>query len=76
MGRTNVVLDDKLILECQKITKIKTRRVLIDHALQELLRRARQKKILKLRGKVRWEGDLAGWRRGRAYRPGGHVCLD
>ncbi len=66
MGRTNVVLDDKLILECQKITKIKTRRALIDYALQELLRRERQRKILELKGKVRWEGDLAGWRRARA----------
>ncbi len=66
MGRTNIVLDDKLILECQRVTKIKTRRALIDYALQELLRRERQKKILELKGNVRWEGDLAGWRRGRA----------
>ena len=52
MGRTNVVLDDKLVSECQKATKIKTRRALIDHALQELLRHERQKKILELKGKV------------------------
>lgn len=65
MGRTNVVLDDGLVAKCQKATGIRTRRALIDHALQELLRHRRQKKILQLKGKVHWEGDLSTWRRGR-----------
>ena len=65
MGRTNVVLDDDLVAECQKATGIKTRRALIDHALHELLRHERQKELLDLKGTVRWEGDLAKWRRGR-----------
>ncbi len=65
MGRTNIVLDDSLVLECQKVTGIKTRRALVDHALQELLRRERQRRILKLRGRVKWEGDLDEWRKGR-----------
>ena len=67
MGRTNIVLDDQLVSECQKATGISTRRALIDHALKELLRRERQKKILELKGKVRWEGDLDEWREGRAH---------
>ncbi|MBX7255176.1 MAG: type II toxin-antitoxin system VapB family antitoxin [Candidatus Hydrogenedentes bacterium] len=65
MGRTNIVLDDKLVTECQKATGIKTRRALIDHALQELLRRERQKKILNLKGRISWEGDLSELRKGR-----------
>jgi Arc/MetJ family transcription regulator len=65
MGRTNVVLDDKLVSECQKATGIKTRRALIDYALQELLRRQRQKRALRLKGTISWEGDLAAWRAGR-----------
>lgn len=68
MGRTNVVLDDALVAKCQKATGIKTRRALIDYALHELLRHERQKGILRLKGKVRWEGDLAEWRRGRGAR--------
>jgi len=64
MGRTNVVLDDKLVEKCQKATGIKTRRALIDHALHELLRRERQKKILELKGGVQWEGNLKAWRKG------------
>jgi len=66
MGRTNVVLDSELVEKCLQATGIKTQRALIDHALQELLRRDRQKKVLELKGKIRWEGDLAEWRKGRA----------
>jgi len=65
MGRTNVVLDEALVAKCQRATGIRTRRALIDHAQQELLRRKQQRKILELRGKVTWEGDLSAWRRGR-----------
>ena len=65
MGRTNIVLDDTLVAECQKATGIKTRKALIDHALRELLRHEHQLKILELKGKVQWEGDLATWRKGR-----------
>ena len=65
MGRTNVVLDDKLVNACQKATGINTRRALIDYALHELLRHESQAKVLELKGKVNWEGDLAAWRQGR-----------
>jgi Arc/MetJ family transcription regulator len=65
MGRTTVVLNDKLVAQCMKATGIKTKRALIDHALRELLRRERQKRILELKGTVDWEGDLAEWRKGR-----------
>jgi Arc/MetJ family transcription regulator len=65
VSRTNVVLDDTLVTDCQKATGLKTRRALIDHALQELLRHERQKKVLELKGTVQWEGNLAIWRKGR-----------
>lgn len=65
MGRTNIVLDDALIKECIRITGIKTRRTLVDHALRELLRHEDQKKILELKGKVNWDGDLSDWRKDR-----------
>jgi Arc/MetJ family transcription regulator len=65
MGRTNVVLNDDLVTKCQEATGIKTRRALIDHALQELLRHENQKKVLDLKGKISWEGDLNQWRETR-----------
>jgi len=65
MSRTNVVLDDALVAGCLKATGLKTRRALIDHALRELLRHERQKKVIELKGTVRWEGNLAKWRKKR-----------
>ena len=62
MGRTNVVIDDDLINECQKLTGIRTRRALIDFALHEVRRRGRQKRLLELKGAIEWEGNLAEWR--------------
>jgi Arc/MetJ family transcription regulator len=65
MGRTNVVLDDVLVDECQKLTGISTRRALIDYALHEVRRHRRQRRLLELKGTVRWEGDLGKWREAR-----------
>lgn len=65
MGRTNVVIDDDLVNECQKLTGIQTRRALIDYALHEVRRRGLQKRLLALKGTVKWEGDLAEWRKAR-----------
>ena len=62
MKRTNVVLDDKLVEDCMKATGMRTQKALIDHALRELLRHGNQTKILKLKGKVHWDGNLDEWR--------------
>ena len=68
MGRTNVVLDEELVERCRRATGIETRRALIDYALRELLRREGQKRVLELKGAVKWEGQLAEWRKVRRGR--------
>jgi Arc/MetJ family transcription regulator len=65
--RTNVVLDEDLIEAGLEVTGFKSRRALIDYALRELLRRASQRKILELKGKVHWEGDLSSMRQKREF---------
>ena len=65
MKLTNIEIDENLIKECIKTTGIKTRKSLIDHALRELLRHENQFRILELKGKVEWEGNLDEWRKGR-----------
>jgi Arc/MetJ family transcription regulator len=65
VSRTNIVLDDDLVTNCQKLTGIKTRRRLIDHALHELLRHESQKVLFQLKGKVKWEGNISDMRKGR-----------
>jgi Arc/MetJ family transcription regulator len=44
---------------------LKTTRGLVEHALRELVRRKNQKRILRLRGKVDWDGDLDRMRSAR-----------
>jgi Arc/MetJ family transcription regulator len=65
--RTNIVIDDELVEAGMKATGLKTRRALVDYALRDLLRRENQGKILELKGKIRWEGDLASMRRRREF---------
>jgi len=65
MKRTNVVLDEQLLSRGKKLTGIKTTKGLLEHALKELIRRRNQKRILELKGKVKWEGDLFQMRKMR-----------
>lgn len=65
MARTNIDLEDKLVNEGMKVFKCKTKKELVHLALQELLKKEKRKEILKLRGKVKWEGNLEEMRRSR-----------
>ena len=65
MKRTNIVLDEKLVGKGMRLTGIGTQKALIDYALRELVRRKEQKSILKLKGKISWEGDLDALRANR-----------
>lgn len=65
MKRTNIVLDEKIVFECMDITGIKTQKGVIDYALRDLLRKNKQRKLLELRGNVKWDGDLNDLRKER-----------
>jgi Arc/MetJ family transcription regulator len=56
------VLEEDLIEAGLELTGLRSRRALIDYALRQLLRRESQRKILELKGKVHWEGDLLSMR--------------
>ena len=63
--RTNIDIDDKVMREVQELTGARTKREAVDLALRELVARHRRADILKIRGKVRWEGDLEASRAAR-----------
>jgi Arc/MetJ family transcription regulator len=63
--RTNIVLNKELVDKGLNYTGIKTKKELVEYALSELVRRKEQKEILKLSGKLKWEGDLEEMRRSR-----------
>ncbi len=62
--RTNIVLNDNLVKEGLKLTGFKTKKELVNLALEELVKRRKRKKLLKLEGKVVWKGNLDEMRRG------------
>jgi len=65
MARTNIELDDRLVRQGMRRFRCKSKRELVHLALTELLRDAKRKELLALRGQVRWEGNLDEMRRGR-----------
>lgn len=63
--RTNVVLDDRLVDEAMRLSDCRTKRELIHRSIEEFVKRRRQRRILDLAGKIKWEGDLDALRRDR-----------
>jgi len=62
--RTNIVIDDKLMNDALKATGCKTKKEAVEEGLKLLIQTNKQKSIRKLRGKLKWEGDLNEMRGG------------
>lgn len=65
MLRTNVELDEELVKEAMKFTHKKTKKEIVNYALEELVKRFKRKKLLELEGKVEWTGSLDEMRKSR-----------
>jgi len=63
--RTNIEIDDKLMKEAMRSANTKTKRETVEAGLRILIQIKGQTGIRKLRGKVKWEGDLDELRGGR-----------
>jgi Arc/MetJ family transcription regulator len=53
--RTNIVLDDKLVKEAFKYTKVKTKKDLVETALKEFVENHRRMDIRELKGKISFQ---------------------
>ena len=56
--RTNIVIDDKLMSEALKVTGLKTKKEAVELGLKMLVRLNQQQALRKLRGNLKWEGNL------------------
>lgn len=56
--RTNIVIDDQLMADALKVTGLTTKKEAVERGLQLLVKQNQQQAIRKLRGKLKWEGDL------------------
>jgi len=61
--RTNIVINDKLLKAAQSILGTKTKRETVEEALKKIVNLKEQAEIKKLRGKLRWDGNLQESRR-------------
>jgi Arc/MetJ family transcription regulator len=65
MSRTNIEIDEDLIRKARKLTRLKTKRQIVDRALELLVRSESRKGILHYYGTGIWKGDLKASRRDR-----------
>jgi Arc/MetJ family transcription regulator len=65
MSRTNIEIDDSLMRKARKVTRLKTKRQIVDKALELLVRTEDRKGILRYYGTGIWKGDLKRSRRNR-----------
>ena len=66
MSRTNIDLDDHLIRRARRLTGLKTKRAIVNRALETLVRTEGRKGILRYYASGIWKGDLKGLRRNRS----------
>lgn len=58
MGRTNIEIDENLMRKASKLTGLKTKREIVDKALELLVRSESRKGVLRHYGTGNWKGDL------------------
>jgi Arc/MetJ family transcription regulator len=67
MSRTNIVLNDDLLQKAIRITGAKSKRLVVEIALERLVHQGDAvKALMKLKGKLHWHGDLNSMRKNRA----------
>jgi len=69
MGRTNIEIDDGLIEKAMRLTGARTKREAVDLALRRLVEKGTlYRSLRRLKGKLKWEGDVDAWRSERTKR--------
>lgn len=61
--RTTLNINDKALADAMALAPGMTKTEIINEALRKFARGQRRKELLKLRGKVKWEGDLDALRK-------------
>jgi Arc/MetJ family transcription regulator len=66
MSRTVINIEDDVLKKAQKLTGIKKKVDVVNLALKKLVEQKEIEKILALKGKIKWEGNLEEMRAGRS----------
>jgi len=65
MSRTNIELDDALILKARRLTRLKTQQEIVNRALELLVHSESRKGMLRFYGSGIWKASLKVSRRSR-----------
>jgi Arc/MetJ family transcription regulator len=60
--RTNIELDDILVKQAIKLSKLKTKREVVQEALKNYVASMKKRELLNLKGRISWEGNLKDMR--------------
>ena len=52
------MIDDQLMEQAMKSSGLKTKKAVVEEALRLLIKWKNQSRVIELKGKVKWEGDL------------------
>jgi Arc/MetJ family transcription regulator len=63
--RTNIVIDEGLLRKAKKLSSLKTMREVVESALHLLVQVKQQEEMRRMRGKLKWSGDLPAMRADR-----------
>ena len=63
--RTNIDVDDDLLEEARRLSGLRTKKAVVDKALETFIRCGREREALAMFGKLDWVGDLDASRESR-----------
>jgi Arc/MetJ family transcription regulator len=61
--RTNIEINNKLINKAKRLSRLKTKKDVVNFALENLVKTLSKRSLLKFKGKVKWEGNLEEMRK-------------
>lgn len=65
MARTVIDIDDEVLAQALQLSGLRKKVDVVNYALRKLVEQQEIEKILDLKGKVQWEGDLEQLRKER-----------
>jgi Arc/MetJ family transcription regulator len=63
--RTNIEIDQELLMEAMRISGQKTKKATVHAALEQMVKMNRRKAFAEKMGKIEWEGNLDEWRKSK-----------
>jgi Arc/MetJ family transcription regulator len=60
--RTNIVIDNELMNEAMTLSRLKTKKAVVETGLKLLVQIMKQEQIKSVRGKLKWDGNLDAMR--------------